>query len=252
MSDRARVHATLNAGNQLQFFDVQTQEVVAINSPLQFSDDFIGGGHTAGIPAAGAPVAGYPWVKKIVGAGPPSVALVGNAPGGQIACALSATAEKEDAALYWNDNLSLDVTKGLVWQARVQLSVLPSAAGVQAVWGLQSAWIDGPNNAAEYLRFGATANGAVLMTSFDGITTNSIATGVTVLPTDFHNYRIDCTNPADIKFFIDGVQVSSTGQIAFAAAGAAAVLQPYMSVYKPAGAGVATITADAIDVWNFR
>lgn len=252
MSDKARVHAILNAGNQYQLFDVSTQEVVGINSPLYFDDDFIGAGHNAGIPAAGAPVAGYAWVKKIVGAAPPTVALVANAAGGQIACTLTATSEKQDAALYWNDNLSLDATKGLVWQARAQLTVLPSAAGVQAVWGLQSAWIDGPNNAAEYIRFGATANGAVLMTAFDGVTTYSLATGVTVLATDFHHYRIDCTVPTDIKFFIDGVQVSSTGQIGFAATGAAAILQSYMSAYKPAGTGVATITADAIGAWNFR
>lgn len=252
MSDKARVHAGLNGGNQLQYFDTSTQEVVLINSPLYFDDDFIGGGHSAGIPAAGAPVAGYPWVKKIVGAGPPTVALVSNGAGGQIACALAATSEKEDGALYWNDSLSLDATKGLVWQTRAQLSVLPSAAGVQAVWGLQSAWIDGPANAAEYIRFGATANGTILMTSFDGTTTNSISTGLTVNTTDFHNYRIDVTDPTDVKFFIDGVQYNTTGQIKFAATGAAAILQSYLSVYKPSGTGVATLTIDAVSCWNFR
>jgi hypothetical protein len=252
MSDKARVHAILNPGNQFQFFDVASQEVVSITSPLTFSDDFIGGGHTAGIPAAGAPVAGYPWVKKIVGAAPPTVALVNNAAGGQIACTLTATSEPQEATLYWNDSLSLDATKGLVWQARAQLSVLPSAAGVQAVWGMQSAWISGPNNAAEYIRFGATANGAILMTSFDGTTTNTLATGVTVLATDFHNYRIDVTDPTDVKFFIDGVQVSTTGQLKFAATGAAAIMQAYASVFKPSGTGVATLTLDAIDAWNFR
>src|SRR5579872_2115765 len=168
MSDKARVHGSLNSGNQMQRYDQSTFEVVGIDSPLYFDDDFIGGGHSAGIPAAGSPTAGYPWVKKIVGAAPPTVALVSNGAGGQIACTLTATSEKQDAALYWNDSLSLDATKGLVWQCRAQLSVLPSAAGVQAVFGVQSAWIDGPNNAAEFLRFGATANGTILMTSFDG------------------------------------------------------------------------------------
>lgn len=252
MSNKARVQALLNGANQYQLFDQKSQEVVGIDAPLQFDDDFIGAGHTAGIPAAGSPTAGYPWVKKIVGAGPPTVALVSNGAGGQIACALTSTSEKEDAALYWNDNLSLDVTKFLVWQARAQLSVLPSAAGVQAVWGLQSAWIDGPSNAAEFIRFGATANGTVLMTSFDGTTTNSISTGLTVATTDWHEYRIDCTNIADIGFYIDGVRYNTPGQIGFAATGASAVLQPYNSVYKPSGAGVATLTLDAISVWNFR
>ena len=73
-----------------------------------------------------------------------------------------------------DDNLSLDVTKGLNFEARVLLSVMPSAAGVQAVWGVGSVWIDGPNNNTCFLRFGATANGAVLIQAFDGVTTTSI------------------------------------------------------------------------------
>ena len=252
MSDKARVHGGLNTGNQQEFFDNSTFERVLILSPLYFDDDFIGGGHTAGIPAAGSPVAGYPWVKKIVGSGPPTVALVANAGGGQIACALTSTSEKEDAALYWNDNLSLDATKGLVWQARTQLSVLPSVSGVEGFWGLQSAWIDGPDNGAEFVRFKVNGNGQVQMACFDGTTLTTGATGVTVGTTDWHIYRIDCTNTADIKFFIDGVQVSTTGQFAFNATGAAAILQPYNSMYKASGAGVGTLTIDAISAWNFR
>jgi hypothetical protein len=252
MSDKARVHAVLNGGNQLQSFDVSTQEVVGIASPLYFDDDFIGGGHSAGVPAAGSPTAGYPWVKKIVGAAPPTVALVSNGAGGLIACALTSASEKQDAALYWNDSLSLDVTKGLVWQCRAQLSVLPSAAGVQTVFGLSSAWIDGPDNASFYIAFGATANGTIRMRSQDGVTQNNIATGTTVLAADFHNYRIDCTDVNDIKFFIDGVQQNTPGQLRFTATGASAVLQSYASVYKPSGTGVATTTFDAIGAWNFR
>jgi hypothetical protein len=257
MSDLARVHGGLTPGNQMMRFDQSTYEVVGIDAPLQFDDDFIGGGHTAGVPAAGSPVAGYPWVKKIVGAAPPTVALVSNAAGGQIACALAATSEKEDAALYWNDNLSLDVgtqaaPKGLIYACRAALTVLPSAAGVQAVWGLQSAWIDGPYNAAEYIRFGATANGTILMTSYDGTTTNSISTGVTVVAGAFHNYRIDMSNPASIGFFIDGVQYNTPNQIGFNAAEPNTILQPYHSVYKASGTGVATLTLDAVNAFNFR
>jgi len=252
MSDKARVAAKLNTGNQYEYFDKTTFETVMIDSPVYFYDDFIGGGHTAGIPAAGSPVAGYPWVKKIVGAGPPTVALVSNAGAGQIACALTSTSEKEDAALYWNDNLSLDVTKGLIWQARAQLTVLPSLAGVEGFWGLQSVWIDGPDNAAEFIRFKVNGNGQVQMACFDGTTSTSAAAGVTVGTTDWHLYKIDCTDVTDVKFFIDGAQVSTTGQFKFAATGAAAIMQPYNSVYKPSGAGVATLTLDAVSAFNFR
>src|ERR1700731_2137077 len=85
------------------FFEDITMETVMPLAPLLFGDEFIGAGHSAGVPASGAPVAGYPWVKKIVGAGPPTVALINNASGGQMQLALTATSEKEDAVLYWND-----------------------------------------------------------------------------------------------------------------------------------------------------
>src|ERR1700694_3358749 len=97
------------------FFEDITGETVLPMAPLFFGDEFIGAGHTAGIPASGSPAAGYPWVKKIVGAAPPTVALATNASGGQVQLALTATSEKEDAVLYWNDNLAIDVTKGAVW-----------------------------------------------------------------------------------------------------------------------------------------
>ena len=251
MSDKAKVHARLNAGNQHEFYDQVTQELVSVLSPLMFDDDFIGAGHNAGVPAAGTPTAGYPWVKKIVGVGPPTVALVSNAAGGQMACALAATSEKEDAALYWNDNLSLDATKGLIWSSRVALSVLPQAL-VQMVWGVQSAWIDGPDNASFYVGFGVLANGTVLMRSKDGVTTNAIATGVTVNAGDFHNYRIDLTEVTDVKFFIDGAIQNTPGQIKFAATGANAILQTYLSAYKASGTSLGTLVADAVMAFNFR
>ena len=60
---------------------------------------------------------------------------------------------KGDAFLYWGDNLGIDITKHAVFETRVNLSVLPNAATVQAVWGLASVWIDGPNNNTCFVRF---------------------------------------------------------------------------------------------------
>jgi hypothetical protein len=50
-----------------------------------------------------------------------------------------------------------------------------------------------------------------------------------------------------VKFFIDGVQVSANGAVAFAATGANAVLQPYLAMYKPSGTGIGTLTVDPVD-----
>jgi hypothetical protein len=230
----------------LSFYDDQQSfETVRRMSPLWWVDDFVGAGSVT-IPAAGSAESGVAWVSKIVGAAPPTVAGIANGAGGQIACTLTSASQKQDAALYQGDQFNFDVTKGLVFEARIRLSVLPSVAGVQAVWGLSSAWIDGPDNASDYLEFGASGNGAILLRSQDGTTQNSIASGTTVLATDWHIYRIECFDLTDIRYYIDGGRVSANNAVAFAASGAAATLQPYLSVYKASGAGVATLLVDYI------
>lgn len=242
--------------NVLTYFDDANFETVQPMAALLFEEDFLGAGHGAGVPAAGSPTLGYPWVKKIVGAAPPTVGLVANGGGGQMQLALTAASEKQDAALYWNDNLSIDVTKFAVWEARAALSVTPSAAGVQAVFGLAAAWIDGPDSNVKYLEFGCTANGNLLIRSQDGVTQNSFAAvnagAAVALDTGFHLFRIAAENPADIAFFYDGNRVNATGSVSFAATGSNAILQPYAAVYKPSGTGVATLVVDKIDVWANR
>lgn len=238
-------------GSRLAHFDAVSFETVHDNAPLKYVDDFIGAGSVV-IPAAGSAENGVAWVSKIVGAAPPTVAGVANAACGQVACTLTSASQKQDAAIYHGDQLGFDITKGLVWEARVALTVLPSASGVQAVFGLSSAWIDGPDNASYYLQFGATANGVILVRAQDGTTQVSTSSGVTVVAAAFHIFRIDCTNTADIRYFIDGVDVTPSTAVAFAATGASAIVQPYVAAYKPSSTGVCTVSTDYIKVWTNR
>ena len=235
----------------LTFLDSVTHARVLPLAPYMFYNDFGSAGFQT-LPAAGSAVQGDPFVKKIVGAAPPTVAGVANALAGQVAITLTATSEKQDAVLYWDDNLGLDVTKGLLFEARVRLSVLPSAAGVQAVWGVAGAWIDGPDNNLDYLQFGATANGAVVGRSQDGTTQASIASGTTLLTADWHIYRIAATPLTDIRYYIAGVQLSANNAVSFAATGTSAVLQPYLAMYKPSGTGVGTMLVDYVRAWQNR
>jgi hypothetical protein len=238
-------------GNSTAFYDTNTAETLVRLQPVWLDEDFLGGGHTAGVPAAGSPVAGYPWVKKIVGAAPPTVAIVPNAAGGVMALTLAATSEKEDAAIYSADQLTWDMTKGAIFEARIAFSVLPTTL-VEAVFGFQSAWIDGPDNAAFYAQFQLMASGLVNMRTKDGVNTLSYSTGVTVVANAYHIFRIDATDPTNVIFSIDGVNVSTTGQLSFAATGANAVLQPYASVYKASGTGVGTMLIDMLQASSNR
>jgi hypothetical protein len=237
---------------QLQFFDAYSYERVLPVSAFMKYEDFAGQAAVA-IPAVGSATNGWEWVKKIVGSGPPTVAGVANAISGQVALTLLSTSEKEDAVLYWGDNLGIDTAvRQPYFEASVNLSVLPSASGVQAVWGLASVWIDGPNNNTCYMRFGCTANGNLQIQCFDGTTTTTYTTSTTLVAGAQHIYRIDASTLTDIRFYVDGVQVSTDNQVSWGATGTLAVLQPYFAVYKPSGAGLATLIVDHVRVWQNR
>jgi hypothetical protein len=247
-----------DAGSQIYYEDIGMETVQSL-APLVFNEEFIGGGHTAGFPAAGSPIAGYPWVKKIVGAAPPTAALVSNAAGGQSALTLLANSEKEEATLYWNDNLSFDITKRFQIEWTNTLTVAPSAAGVQAVFGVAQAWIDGPDNNARYLEFGFTANNTLLCRSKDGVNTYSVTAALIATPTvsitvdtNPHLYRIDVSDPTDVAFYFDGNRVNAKGTVTWGATSANSLTQIYASVYKPSGTGLATLTIDRVDAWSNR
>jgi hypothetical protein len=252
MSDKSRIAARLNAANVFEEFDKNTFEVSNSGAVIWYAEEFLGAAK-GGATFPTTPTIGFDWIKKTVqSAGSPSVAGIANAAFGAIQLALDATSEKQEASLYWADNLQLDVTKGLVFECRVKLSVLPSAAGVQAVFGLSSAWIDGPDNASYYAEMGANGSGLIKMRSQDQVTQNNLSSPTTVLATDWHIYRIDLTNVNDVGFYIDGVQQNTAGQVKFAATGANAILQPYFSCYKPSGTGVATMQLDYAKVYANR
>lgn len=234
-------------GDAQSEYDAATNETIFRNAAAVLDEDFIGPGHTS-IPASGSPATGYPWVKKTVQtSGTPTVAAVANSGGGIVQLALDATSEKQEGTLYANDSLNWDLTKYASYESRAAASVLPTLLAV-AVFGLHSVWIDGPTNAAEYVQFSVAASGAVSMQCYDGTTTANVATGVSLVAGAFHIFRIDVSDPTNVRFFIDGIEYNTPGQIKFAATGASAILQPYASVYKASGAGVGSLQLDSVQV----
>jgi hypothetical protein len=235
------------SGDAQSEYDAVTSETITRYTTVILDEDFIGPGHT-NIPAFGTPAAGYAWVQKVVKtAGVPSVGPVANSSGGIIRLALDATSEKQEATMYANDALNWDMTKSTVWEARISNHVLPTGV-VEMVYGLQSVWIDGPDNAAFYAEFQQLASGVVNFRSKDGVQTLSNPAGVSMVVDAFHIFRIDATDPTNVRFFIDGAEVSTPKQMSFAAVGANAILQPYVSVYKASGVGVGTVDLDMVQL----
>lgn len=240
---RSRVTST---GDRQSEYDAATAETVTRYTAVTFEDDFAGPGYSAALPTSAT--SGFPWIKKTVQTGgTPSVAVVSNSPGGLLRLALDATSEKQEASLYAADVLNWDITKSAVWEARIANHVVPTGV-VAMVFGLQTAWIDGPDNAARYVEFQQSASGVINIRSKDGTNTLTFATTVTMAVDVFHVFRIDATDPTNVRFFIDGTEVSTSGQLSFAATGSNAVLQPYASVYKASGTGVGTLDIDMIQL----
>lgn len=236
-------------GGILNFYDpAQSYEAVGALAPVVLYDDFLGPGSTA-IPAAGSAESGCGWVKKIVGAAPPTVAQVADQGGGVVSCALTADNQKQNAGLYWGDECGLDLTKGLIIEYRIKLAVLPTDAA-EIVWGVVGNWADGLDAITYSAFFTADGSGAIVCEADDNTTDSSTASGVTVTNADWKVYRLDFTDVADVKFYIDGVEIATT--IPYAATGANAILQPYVGCYKATGAGVGTVYVDYIKAWQKR
>lgn len=234
----------------LQFFENTTHERVGVMAPLVLYDDFLGAGNVV-IPAAGAAESGMPWASKIVGAAPPTVAGVADAANGQISCALTADDQKQDAGLYMNDQRGLSLEQGLVFEARVRLSVLPTDVA-EIVFGLIGDWADGPDAITYSAFFTADGSGEIFCEVDDNATDQSATSGVTATAAQWKIFRIEFFDVTDIRFYIDGVWVATGTTFAYAATGANAVLQPYFGPYKATGTGVGTLLVDYIRCWQMR
>lgn len=230
-------------------FDNEEYEHVHPLNPIYFYDDFVGA-YTA-IPAGIAPESGCTWAKKIVGAAPPTVALVANTATGIAQCALTAASQKQDAGLYWADDRRFLITQGVVFEVRVKVSTIPTDVA-EAVWGLVGDWADGPDNIVYSAFFTADGSGEIFCEKDDNNTDQSVTSGVTVLNTDWKIYRIDCRDVTSIKFYINGARVASGTTFPYVATGANATLQPYLGPYKAAGTGVGTIQVDYVRIWGNR
>lgn len=235
--------------NTLTFYDRTTHERVLPLAPVVFKDEFFGASTV--IPAAGAPESGCAWVKKIVGAGPPTVAKVADGANGLIQCALTADNQKQSADLYMDDQREFDVTHGLIWEAVIRLPVLPTDVA-ELNFGLIDDWADGYDANVYSAFFTADGSGLITCEVDDNATNSSASSGVTVTAGQTRIYRIDFTDVTNVLFFIDGAHVATGTTFPYAATGANAILQPLIGAYKATGVGVGTIKVDKVQIWSQR
>jgi hypothetical protein len=220
-------------------------------APICFVDEFLRPASSV-IPSTLSPnFDSLPWMKKIVGVAPPTVAPVADQHGGVVAAALTSASQKQDAILYLGDERSFTITSGVIMEARVKLAVLPTDY-TTAVIGLAGDWADNVDTVTYAVWFEAKGSGLIRANVDDNATDTSTSTATTVLATEWHIYRIDATDVTSIRFYIDGVPVATSSTFAYTATGANATLQPFIGCAKNSGTGVGTAYVDYVRIWSNR
>ncbi len=235
MSTKARYE-----GGVLRYYDGTTFETLHAMAPLWWKDDFNNQALDTTVN----------WTLLDTGAA--TEALVEDAPNGVIALALDATSEAQLAGMSWNDKRQLVLNQGLNIEYRFRFSVLPSASTSIAALGLAGDHNATLDTVAESIIFRADGNGAITVENDDTSNeTTKVATGVTVTTSDWVVGRIDCSNIADIIFYLNGNRVAGGTTFTMATTPTLA-LQPYARISKASSTSVGTIQIDYVKIWQNR
>lgn len=241
-----------NTGFPVVYDKVTTESLIPM-FPVVFEDDFLGGDIL--FPATGTVEPGTPWSTLILGNG--VVGKVADEINGVASLAITAAASADIAALDWNDQESLSLNNGLIFEARVAISVLPTQAVggtteiVFGIAGAHNAVLDTVDcNAWFRVQHGSAA---LLWETDDNVTNDDDNdTGIVLVAGVYHIYRIDANNIAAVKFYVDGVLVG-TGSMAGLVTPIWCV-QPYFNVSKTnaGNTGVGTMLVDYVKVFQDR
>ncbi|MER8941350.1 hypothetical protein NKH82_17845 [Mesorhizobium sp. M0915] len=223
---------------RIEFFDNVSHERLLPVAPVVFYDDFLGNALDT-----------FKWGARDTAGG--AEAVVADAPNGVMGLALDATSEIQLAGIDWADQRTLALNQGLIFEARFRLSVLPTGAVIVVV-GLEGDHNAAVDTVAESIWFRADGNGVITVENDDTANeTTKVATGVTLTTADWIVARIDCTDIADVKFYINGERVAATTTFNMSTVPTLA-LQPVARVSKGAATTVGTLQVDYVRTWQNR
>lgn len=228
------------------YWDDATGEIVQTLYPIQIYDDFLG-------EAYGTVFWGTTETSLNTG-----IALSNDVTNGALAIILDSDDNSEIGALHFGDNLGLSINQGLVIEARLTFTTLPTTGTetVQAVWGVASAHkatLDTVSINA-WFRLESGANTTLLWETDDDTTDDDDnSTGITLVASTYNIYRIDFTDLTAVKFYVDDALVG-TGNMS-GAAGADFKVQPYFNLSKVKSVkntGTGTMVIDYIRIFQNR
>ncbi len=177
--------------------------------------------------------------------------------GGVYQLATAAVSEAEASQLTWGDQLMLDPTKGLVFEARVRLNIPGATISADERWvvGLVNdhATAQTALDATTYNVWfrGEGANLNIFVEGDDNVTnTDDVDSTFDYVDNVFMMLKIDMTNLAAVKFYVDGKLVPTT--VNCSALVAANLLQPIFCYQRDAGTEINQLDVDWFRVSHAR
>lgn len=177
--------------------------------------------------------------------------------GGVYSLATAAVSEAEAAQLTFGDQLVLDPTKGLVFEARVRVNIPGATITADERWvvGLCSAHataqtsLDGTTVNAWFRGEGANLN---ILVEGDDNTTNTDDTdsGVDYVDNAWMTLKIDMSDLAAVQFSIDGNPIATT--VDLSALTSSNLVQPIFCYQRDAGAEINKLEVDWFHVSGGR
>jgi len=228
-------------GNQLAFFDNVTYETTLPLAPRYLYEDFEGETLNTDI-----------WLANLLGAAPPTVTVAD----GHGLLTLTAAGQAQEADIGASGNsLDWDISKGLIIEFRANIATIATDEVEMHLGVLGEAIVDqqqisSADDVAEHAVFSFDGSGLCRINTDDGTNeTTAVTTGITVNAGVYHVYRMDFTNYADVKFYIDGVQVIPATTVMMDDI-VSPLVQPAMINQKNAGAGEGIVHIDYVKIWQ--
>jgi hypothetical protein len=229
-------------GGVLEFYDNSTHERVSPLAPVVFYDDFI----VKGLQTTDV------WTAiDVSSAGDTTPLIAADVANGVARLPLDVTSEAQESGLTFGNQRPFVLNQGLQFECRVAIQTLPTLLS-EAVWGLAGDKNAVADSVAESIWFKADGSGAIVVENDDTANTNDdVATGVTLTAGQYAIFRIDCSDIASVKFYINGARVAE-GTTFDMSTVATLKLQPYFHIAKASGAGLGVLDVDYVRIWQNR
>jgi hypothetical protein len=197
------------------------------------------------------------WTEEVAAGGLSALTL------GKPKYTLAVAAETQDAGIHGAD-VRYNIDKGVIFEARLAVSVLPTVTS-ELLIGLQndafasgSNLVAGADEVAKHSLFvlnGAVATGLDLVIyKDDGVDQDAVDTGIniTASATGFKVFRVDATNSASVKFYVDNVRVCASTTFKMNTVANLLVMPIVCLAKNGANAGLGEIYLDYLKVWQLE